>query len=1125
MNKTYYINLNGQHYGPYRLENFRDYPLEEDTLVSYNRTVWKPAIDFPELEIYIKTTHQENNEAPDIYKLSYYYQENNQIYGPFSIMELVYLDIKDDTLLGINGMNNWKYAKNIDNLLNTLTHLRDLEKEEYDSELQKIKSEYSELLEEQSLKHEEVILNKQELEEIIESQEKNLIKLEEENVVLKQYISRTVNEEETITKESLLNLVKDFRDNLSNENKQHFIRSYPSISYELLDKIDYYNAACDQFIALMNLMGDQTQKWIASGGMESRSKNEILSAIHNVTEQFYRQNPAIAPNFYETADSDNIVWKQLQPQSHHFPTSSFLVGKNVIVFNIFDDMFSFTKFEYAIILDKKNIVVHYDKKTKKECFDFINTLTARLFMASLPGKFKITTIDAQEMEGISDLFKSLNKSVSFYSREKEIQDCLEEKTQYIENVIQNLLLHPIKNIGEYNQGKENPEEYQLLIIKAFPVGLTNTSLTLLKQLMKNGQRAGIHIVLMIDKDEIESSENAKKEYIAFELDKFDHLLLTYDFISARYPFSTDKNIQHFNFEKIGVSQIQDIVRYVNRSLETKPAEVVTFANFVPAQLDWWKHESSNMIEIPFGISEEKELVSLSITQESGQNSAVVIGIPGSGKSVFLHTIISNSAIHYSPEELELFLMDFSGVEFDTYARHNLPHAKVIAPEAEREFGLSVLRELKEEGSRRMELCRKNEVSNIVDLRTKCPDKKIPRQLIIIDEFQKLFEIENDNISKEAMTIIHIIIKEFRKFGINLILATQKLSDIHSYILPKDLIANRIVFKCSPADIGLIGLNTVPYLRTGECFYNSESGVVDTNKKVQTFFIPKKEIDNLLKQVKSFGLINNYKEKNVIIFRSADLPDFKNHGITPQEDPVDVDIFFGQPIAISDYDVSATLHKSSNDNILIIGGEEDVAQKIAINSSLSAMAYYSDKSAKWYFFNFMRPSDPLFQLPASYFSGNCFEIVFVSKTNEVIEAMQEIKTEIDARKVDENRAQQHIYLSFYSFQLAQMFKKGGRRGEDVSEAGKLLNYILNNGPLVGVFTILQVDNVANLQQIGDTISFFSHRVALQMEERDSGKIVGSDVANRLYVMNRPSSKNRCYYYNNKNRILVKFKPYK
>ena len=1128
MDKLYYIELDGQPYGPYDLETVKGVGLFADTLVLTDEIVgWKPATDYPELAEYIDLMEQTENpisdEPLDIFNVNYYYKENDQLYGPLSLLELVYLDINGNTPLGINSAENWHSAGEIENLMDTITRLSALEKEEFDAELQRIRADLTSKLEEQERKAKEIELSKQELEDVIEEQEGELLRLERENEILKGTLFGI--QEEDVSKEALLKQVYELKEKLSREDKHRFTKSYPSFSYDLLDRIEYYNNTTNQFIAELNSLSQKTQQWLASDEKDYRMKNEVMSALRILTEQFYRQNTPPAPNCYETAEMNSRVWEDLQPSQYRFPASSFLVGKNVIDFPIFDDLFSLTKYDYLTLLDTKNIIAYYDKTTKKECFNFVNTLIGRLFMSSFAGKFTVTTIDTLEMEGISDLYKSLNKSVFVYSRESEIQQCLEKKTQYVENVIQNLLHHPIKNIGEYNQGKENPERYELLIIKAFPVGLTPTSLSLLKQIMKNGLRAGIHVVLLIDKDELIGSENAQKQIDTFDFDKFKNSLVHYDFSSANYLFSNLTNIQHFNFENLSVAKIQDIVRYVNNSLEIKPAEEVSLVNFLPTQEDWWSRNSANMIEIPFGISEEKELASLAITQQSGQNSAVVIGIPGSGKSVFLHSIITNAMINYSPDELELYLMDFSGVEFNTYALNNLPHAKVIAPEAEREFGLSVLRELKEEGTRRMDLCRNNEVRDIVDLRAKCPELKIPRLLVIIDEFQKLFEIENDNISKEAMLIIQVIIKELRKFGINLILATQKLSDINSSILPRDLIANRVVFKCSPSDIGLIGMNAVPQLRTGECIYNSELGVISANKKVQAFNISQKEIDKLLKQIKTFGSIRSYTAKNAIIFRSDDLPNFKMPDIIPQTLPDEVDIYFGQPIAISESDICANLHKSSNDNILIIGGEQDVAQKIAINSTMNAMAYYTDKSAKWYFFNFMRPTDPLYSIPASYFFTGIFETIFASKINEVTDALQEIKTEIDARKADENKEQQHIYLSFYAFQLGQMFKKGGRRGDDVSEAGTLLNYILNNGPLVGVFTILQVDNVPNLQQIGDVISYFTHRIAMQMDEKDSGRIVGSDIANRLYVMNRPSSKYRCYYYNNRNRILVKFKPYK
>ena len=59
--------------------------------------------------------------------------------------------------------------------------------------------------------------------------------------------------------------------------------------------------------------------------------------------------------------------------------------------------------------------------------------------------------------------------------------------------------------------------------------------------------------------------------------------------------------------------------------------------------------------------------------------ALVAGKTGSGKSTLLHALITQLALNYSPDEVELYLVDFKkGVEFKTYATHGLPHARAIA---------------------------------------------------------------------------------------------------------------------------------------------------------------------------------------------------------------------------------------------------------------------------------------------------------------------------------------------------------------------------------------------------------------------------------------------------------------
>ena len=120
---------------------------------------------------------------------------------------------------------------------------------------------------------------------------------------------------------------------------------------------------------------------------------------------------------------------------------------------------------------------------------------------------------------------------------------------------------------------------------------------------------------------------------------------------------------------------------------------VPFSSVVPVEDDWWKGDSRSGIEVPLGRAGAIKLQNLDLGQGTSQH-VFISGKTGSGKSTLLHVLITNVALRYSPEEVELYLVDFKkGVEFKAYSRHLLPHARVIAIESEREFGLSVLQRL------------------------------------------------------------------------------------------------------------------------------------------------------------------------------------------------------------------------------------------------------------------------------------------------------------------------------------------------------------------------------------------------------------------------------------------------
>ncbi|MDE5561672.1 MAG: hypothetical protein K2J00_07750, partial [Bacteroidaceae bacterium] len=834
--------------------------------------------------------------------------------------------------------------------------------------------------------------------------------------------------------------------------------------------------------------------------------------------------------------------KRLSADNNTFTTSNIITGHTRFsLLHPLDDV-NICRNDFLSVLGDKNLCVTYDKGSEDRAIDFVNMVIGKLYAGNPAHAIITNVVDTDYMTGLDDSFKLLDKDIyNVISRTDEVRNLLLSLQERASVIIRNLLVKKDLTLRNYNSTHENKEPNILLVLKNFPHGLRADALEVLRRLATVGPKVGIYIVILSSNDGIDGMTDGETD--AFDLDSFRNTASVYNFndstnnVLGVLKISDDTDIleSDISFDVLSESDLRQIVKEVNSRCELREDTVVSVSDFIPDMSEWWSSCSANRVEIPFGISGNNDLATLSITQQSGQNSAVVVGIPGSGKSVFLHTIICNVAMKYSPEELELYLMDFSGVEFNTYAEHKLPHAKVIAPEAEREFGLSILNRLKEEGERRMALCRnystaKDKISSIVDLKRLHPELHCPRILVIIDEFQKLFENETDAISKQAQVIIQIIIKEFRKFGINLILATQKLSDLSNGLLPRDLIANRIVFRCSPTDLPLIGESTMPLLSTGQCIYNAESGVKDANDKVQTFYIDNNSMDSILTNLyihaESIGQLQN----DSIVFHSSELPDFRSRRptIKPQVVPASVVVHIGEPIAISTTDVCASVNQTSNDNILVIGGEPSVAEATAYFMTNSVISQYSDFAAKFYLFNFLRnETNPLTNVINDTFHhlDDAFDYVCATRQDDVIAALQEIKSEIESRIADEGQTQKHIWLSIYGFQYAQAFKLGGRRGDTVSEAGQLMRFILNSGPLVGVFTILQVDNELNLRQLESNVTnFFEHRVVFQMDESGSNHIIGSDVASRLYVVNRPSSVFRGYYYNKHNRILNKFKPY-
>ncbi|MEU6270723.1 FtsK/SpoIIIE domain-containing protein [Saccharopolyspora shandongensis] len=212
------------------------------------------------------------------------------------------------------------------------------------------------------------------------------------------------------------------------------------------------------------------------------------------------------------------------------------------------------------------------------------------------------------------------------------------------------------------------------------------------------------------------------------------------------------------------------------------ARVRTFDDLVPEQL--WTQSSKAGLHAPVGFSEGEPVW---ITLGDGSPHTLIGGPSGSGKTNFLYGMLGGLAARYSPDELELYLLDFKeGVSFAQFTpgrrdRSWLPHAQLVGVNVntDREFGLALLRFLADEMRRRAESAKEHEVTKLEELRAENPNGRWPRIVAVIDEFQYLFA-ERDPVTAQAAALLEDVARRGRSQGIHLVLASQDVSGIEAF---------------------------------------------------------------------------------------------------------------------------------------------------------------------------------------------------------------------------------------------------------------------------------------------------------------------------------------------------------
>lgn len=154
---------------------------------------------------------------------------------------------------------------------------------------------------------------------------------------------------------------------------------------------------------------------------------------------------------------------------------------------------------------------------------------------------------------------------------------------------------------------------------------------------------------------------------------------------------------------------------------------------------------------------------------------LIAGTTGSGKTIFLYSIIVSLLHKYPMEDLEFLIIDPKQTDFVFF--EDLPnlyggHVVIDAEEA-----LEMIRRIndvdKEERMKQIRSCRSRDINSYNE---KNPDHRMKRLIIIIDEYADLIQTaEMQGKRKEFEKFLSMLAQKVRSLGIHLIIATQRPS--------------------------------------------------------------------------------------------------------------------------------------------------------------------------------------------------------------------------------------------------------------------------------------------------------------------------------------------------------------
>ncbi len=769
-----------------------------------------------------------------------------------------------------------------------------------------------------------------------------------------------------------------------------------------------------------------------------KERKERIQKVQDVFEQEFKKNIKLLDKKIKSIRSTQPHLTELSiTKKEKFP--NFIVfGRLKVSTDFMKEIFIPRIFNFPI----NKSLYSFDMNS----ISYIQQFILRILQVSPLKKIELVLIDTLNlgkslsfMRGILANDFIYNQRILTYS--DEIEESLRYVADYLESLIQKQLTG-YKNWNEYNQ--KNPKSIlplKIIVVMGVPEQFTKNSMLYLNRIIQFGPKAGILPLILIH-------DNEKNDELKSHLLEYGE-----EFENIKFKFK--EKFKHLNFQdKLELlpnkNELQKLIDNINNFYAEDSKIKGEIDEFWDGEL--WSNNSVDGIKVPIGWDKNQEKVFFEIGSDNSEHHTLIGGRSGSGKSNLVHVIIQNIAYYYSPDEVELYLLDYKeGVEFNSYVNPPLIHSSLIAIHSDINYGYTFLQFIIEEKNKRAELFKERNVKDFKEYREEV-GKKLSRIIIVIDEFQVLFSTK-DSVKIEKLFVE--ILRKGRSYGIHLILSTQTLKGIEANSMSqlKSQIGNRIALVMSEEDsmAVLSTQNTEAAKLKGkpEAIYNDMGGMKDGNKKIFIPFASRENLEKLLNLINS----KNYNKK-IKIYNGEYQPTFPDESSFINEN---FKLLIGQELNFTENDFKISFKREIGNNLIISGRGKQEKQNI-INSLI--MNFLNNKKLN--------------------------KIYYLNQDDDIVVDIDTCDESIFNRALEDNSF--IVIDSFDGYQ--ELHPKQGYSGlqKELSVADKFKE-LVEYGYKKNIYTIIFVDNFKRSQvKFRDFLLLFELRLGFNLNEESTNAIL-------------------------------------